>query len=99
MKVFKPLQVSLIHKTFKFGGKHRLAVAVLLGFPFEGCEPLLEPKLWQFIAAEIGKDGILDLGMPKPNGEVLLYGSYFSPNKLPVKADSVRMRVGKIDKP
>jgi uncharacterized protein YjbI with pentapeptide repeats len=98
MKVFKPLQASLLHKTFEFKGKKQLAVSVLFGFPFDGSEPMLEPDLWKFIASEIGKNGILDLGMPKPNGEVLLQGKYFAPNGTSVTADSVRMKLGKIDK-
>jgi uncharacterized protein YjbI with pentapeptide repeats len=98
MKVFKPLQASLLHKTFEFKGKKQLAVSVLFGFPFDGSEPMLEPNLWKFIASEIGKNGILDLGMPKPNGEVLLHGKYFAPKGTSVTADSVRLKLGKIEK-
>lgn len=98
MKVFKPLQASLLHKTFEFKGKKQLAMSVLFGFPFDGSEPMLEPDLWKFIASEIGKNGILDMGMPKPNGEVLLHGKYFAPKGTSVTADSVRLKLGKIDK-
>ena len=98
MKVFKPLQATLLHKPFEFKRKKQLSIAVLFGFPFEGNDPLLEPDLWQFISTELGKNGILDSGMPKPNGEVLIYGKYFAPNGVPAKADAVRLKMGNIDK-
>lgn len=98
MRVAKPLQLSLLQKVFELDGKQRLAVAVLLGFPLDGGEPLLEADLWNVVGAELGGDGILDIGMPKPNGEVLLIGKYFAPEGKPVKADRVRMKVGSIDK-
>lgn len=98
MNVHKPLQLSLLYKTFDWDGKQRMAVSLLLGFPLDGSEPLLEPDLWALLPSQIGGNGILDLCMPKPNGEVLLYGSYFSPGGTPVSADTVRLKLGPIDK-
>lgn len=96
MQVFKPLQTSLLYKTFEWEGKQRFAVSLLLGFPFDKEEALLEQDIWAFIPSEVG--GILDLCMPKPNSEALVYGSYYAPGGTPVTEGGVRLKVGSIDK-
>ena len=79
MRVFKPLDLSLQYKVYQWENQHHLAVAILLGFPFNDGEPLSEPDLWRFLADELDKDAILDACMPKAHGEVLVYGSFFTP--------------------
>lgn len=97
MHVFKPLQTSLLYKTFEWEGRQRFAVSLLLGFTFDSDEAMLEQDLWAFIPSETG-GGILDLCMPKPNGEVLVYGSCFAPGGAPVTESGVRLRLGPVDK-
>ncbi len=98
MRVFKPLQLSLGFKNFEWEKQQKLSINFLLGFSFDGGEPLLEPDLWKFISAEIGKDGVLDMGMPKPLGEVIVYGSYHAPAGHAVTADKVSFKIGNIKK-
>jgi len=99
MRVFKPLQLSLQYKTFGWENREQLAVAVLIGFPFDdGQEVLLEQDLLQLIADRLGQESILDICMPKPRGEVLVYGNYFSPGASPVTADRVRLSIGSVNK-
>lgn len=98
MRVFKPLQLSLQHKTFTWNHKNQLAVTLLIGFPFDSeQEVLLEQDLWQFLPAQL-KDAILDMCMPKPCGEVLVYGNYYAPGSRPVTADKVQLLIGSVDK-
>mgnify|MGYP001048689221 CR=1 FL=1 len=98
MKVFKPLQLSLQHKTYRWQGKNHLAVSFLLGFPFDDSEEvLLEQGLWQFLSQQL-PDGVLDACMPKLQGEVLVYGSYYAPGSRPVTADMVQIVMGPINK-
>ncbi len=99
MRVFKPLQLSLQYKTFEWLGRHQLSVSLLLGFPFDSRqEVLMEQDLWQFLPAQMGSDGILDYCMPKPQGEVLVYGNYYSPGGQPVTADTVQFNIGAVNK-
>ena len=99
MRVFKPLQLSLQYKSFSWLNKNQLAITLFLGFPFDAQqEVLLEQELWQFLPEQLGKDAMLDMCMPKPNGEVLVYGSYHSPGGHPVTADEVQLKMAAIDK-
>jgi uncharacterized protein YjbI with pentapeptide repeats len=99
MKVFKPLNQSLLYKVFEDKKKCYLSVAILSFFPFDLTRGLLsEIDLWKFAASELGKDAMLDMGMPKPKGEVLVVGTCFAPGGKPVPAYEVRLKIGSIDK-
>ncbi len=99
MHVFKPLQLSLQTKSFIWQKKNYLAVTVLLGFPFDPSKDvLLEQELWNFLPEQLGTDTMLDMGMPKPQGEVLVYGNYFAPGSNPVTADQINLSMGSVDK-
>lgn len=75
-----------------------MSVTFLLGFPFDPSrEVMMEQDLWQMIPKQLD-DEMLDIGMPKPQGEVLVYGNYYAPGEKPVTADTVRLTVGTIDK-
>ena len=75
MKVFKPLNQSLLYKVFEQEKKCYLSVAILSFFSFETFSGLLsEVDLWKFAASELGKDAMLDMCMPKSKGEVLVVG-------------------------
>jgi len=98
MRVFKPLQLSLLHKTFIWQQKNQLAVSYLLGFPFDANkEVLMEQDLWQLLPSQL-PDGMIDACMPKHQGEVLVYGSYHAPGGHPVTAGQVRLIMGPVDK-
>lgn len=85
MKVIKPHTLSLLYAPFpglpgleKDPKGYTLSLAVLLGFPFatEGeIQALTEQDLWQIIQEALEKDEVLDIGLPKPRGEFLVYGS------------------------
>lgn len=99
MRVFKPLQLSLQYKSFSWLDQNHLAVTLLLGFPFDPeQEVLLEQDLWKFLPNQLGKDAIVDMCMPKPQGEVLVYGSYYAPGGQPVAADEVQLKIGSVKK-
>ncbi len=93
----QPLQLTLLTRNYTWQKKNHLVVTSMLGFPLSGGRPLLEQDLWERLNEELG-DNILDMGMPKPNGEVLLYGNYHSPNSQPVTADRIVLQCGSIDK-
>jgi hypothetical protein len=99
MKVFKPLNQSLLYKVFEDAKKCYLSVTILSFFPFEASSALLsEIDLWKFAASELGKDAMLDMCMPKPKGEVLVVGKCFAPGGKPVHAYEVSLQIGSINK-
>ncbi len=99
MKVFKPFNQGLLYKVFEEEKKCYLSVAILSLFSFDLTQGLLcEIDLWKFAASELGKDAMLDMGMPKPKGEVLIVGKCLAPGGKPVPAYEVRLKIGSIDK-
>lgn len=98
MKVVKPLELSLLHKTFEWEGRPRWVASVLLGFSLDDGEPVLEPDLWSAIADAMGSGAIFDECMPKPRGELLAGARYFAPGGEAVGNDRVRIKVGNIEK-
>ncbi len=99
MKVIKPLKQGILYKTYENGNRSYFVVTVFSFFPFTPAGQLLsEIDMWKFAAKELGKEAILDFGMPKPRGEVVLTGKYYSTNNQPVSGGKVRIKLAGIDK-
>lgn len=99
MKIIKPLKLGLLYKTYGANDHYFLATTIACFFSFNS-QPQLgtEINLWTFTAEELGNDAALDLGMPKPRGEVLVTGTFWSPRGQQVSAGQVRFRIGGIEK-
>jgi uncharacterized protein YjbI with pentapeptide repeats len=99
MRVVKPQRLSILQRSFEVRQQRLLSVAVLAFVPFEAPElPLPEVSLWQLLPRQMGKDVALDEGLPKPRGEILVFGKAFAPGGKPRPAFSVRAGVGPVDK-
>ncbi len=101
MKIIKPLDLSFSYRTFAWDGQHHLAASVFLAFPLgqtTGCEPMLEQDMWNALAEQLEQNQILDLGMPKPRGEALIFGCYHAPQGQAVQAGDVEFRLGPLYK-
>lgn len=97
MKTIQPIQLSVLTKNYAFEKNNHLAITSMLGFPLSGGRPLLEQDLWTKLGEALG-DSILDMGMPKPNGEVIVFGSYHAPNGNPVTAGRTVLQCGAVNK-
>ena len=95
MKVVKPLKIGLLFRTFELDERQLLSVTALC-LVNPGKDPLLdsEPELWKTTAAELGKETVLDMGIPKPHAEMLVSGSYYAPGGKAVTAGQVTARLG-----
>lgn len=99
MKVFKSKQHSVLPKPFAVSGKQYLAVGVLVFFALDDPDSLLtEQELWDTVPKLIGNPPILDQGLPKPRGEVLVSGDCFAPRGQPVQGLKVSLRAGPVQK-
>jgi uncharacterized protein YjbI with pentapeptide repeats len=99
MKVIKPLNQSLLYKTFEAKRSFYLCTTIISFFSFESSPTLFsEPDLWRFASSELGKEAMLDLCMPKPRGEVLVTGRCYAPGGKPVPAYEVRLQMGPVNK-
>lgn len=99
MKVIKPQKLGVITRVFENGPECYFAVSLLVFFPFESPSTLLpEIALWKLCGQELGKEGVLDMGMPKPKAELLINGRAYAPGGVPRIGCSVRAKLGTIDK-
>ncbi|WP_437691969.1 DUF2169 family type VI secretion system accessory protein [Sorangium sp. So ce176] len=98
MKTIKPQKLGLLHRAFEDGSDCYLSVTIFAFFSLGPPAALLsEIDLWKFVAAELGKDAVLDMGMPKPRGELLISGRA-CPRGGRAPACAVRARLGAVDK-
>ncbi|MBN2515589.1 MAG: DUF2169 domain-containing protein [Deltaproteobacteria bacterium] len=99
MNIYKQDVHSVFPKYFMAQGEHYLAITVMSAFSFDDTEKLLdETDLWSAAGSALSNHDVLDMFMPKQKGEVLAAGKYFSPGRKPVRADSVRISVGSVNK-
>lgn len=99
MKIIKPQKLSLQFKTYEAAGRFFFFPAVFVLFPFDNPTAIhSEVALWKLVAEKLGKDAILDMGMPKPRGEALVTGACCTPGGKPHQACAVTMKIGGIKK-
>jgi uncharacterized protein YjbI with pentapeptide repeats len=94
MKVIKPNTASTLFKSLVTRKGSCAFISVLAGFRFGGAglDALMdEGDMWSMASAWIGEQDILDLGVPKPSGEYMVYGACHAPQ--PVQALRVSAEV------
>jgi uncharacterized protein YjbI with pentapeptide repeats len=99
LKVIKPGKLSVLTRCFEHQRRFYFGVSVLAFVPFSGPTTLLsEVGMWTFVAQVLGKDAVLDAGIPKTRAEYLVAGAAHSPNGQPIDRLAVRARVGPSEK-
>ncbi|MEG9883612.1 MAG: DUF2169 domain-containing protein [Hyphomicrobiales bacterium] len=98
MKIYKDNTLSLIPWPFGLRGRLFLGVGVAMFFNLDEPDALLdEQDLWETVPTLLG-DQVLDQGMPKQQGEMLLCGSCHAPAGKPVRAVEISARIGALKK-
>ena len=98
LKVFRPLQVGFNSRVLEQDRKFHFIASATLGINLQTGASILETDFLKDSFEAMGTTSLPDMGMPKPNGEVLLSGKCFAPNRSPVQGCPVSLRVGTIDK-
>lgn len=100
MKLVKPDKLSVLFRCVEHDGCPRLLVAAIAGFSFERPKSLVpEIQLWPMtVEALASEKGVLDEGMAKVRGELLVTGSCYVPRGEPAQVSFVRVQCGAIDK-
>lgn len=100
MKIIKPMTLGLMHRPYRWQGRHRLLVITVAFFQLGGrAETLLRDSLqWRKVMAALPHGRALDELMPKARGEVLLAGSAYAKDGLATTQQDVRLKLGSIDK-
>ncbi|MBB3228069.1 uncharacterized protein YjbI with pentapeptide repeats [Luteibacter sp. Sphag1AF] len=100
MKIVKPMTLGVMHRPYRWRGKHRLLVATLSFFDLGGrVQYLLRDNLqWRKVMASLPAGKPLDELMPKARGEALVAGSAYAAHGIATTEQRVRLQVGAIDK-
>jgi len=101
VKVVKPGKLALLSRCFEHERRFYMGVSVLMFVPLvERAAATLLPEvgMWTFVADRMGKDAVLDAGVPKTRAEFLIHGSAFTPGGRPAPGCPVRVRVGEFEK-
>lgn len=98
MKVVKPLKVPILTRVIEHLRRPQFHVGAMLGFPLDRPRALLdELAFWPAIGPELGLS-VLDEGITKARGELLVAGRCCTPGGQPLTAAYVRVSAGTIDK-
>ena len=102
MKIFKPDNLGLLHRSFALAGKNRLSAGLMAFFQLDANTKLTtllpEANMWVAAAESMGSDTILDEGFPKPSGEFLVFGAAHAPAHSQVTEVVVSAQVGSLKK-
>lgn len=99
MEKINPPDMSFLLLNFERKGQCYLAVSVLGGFTLTETPELIEEgDIWKAAGDELGKNDVLDAGMPKQAGEALAAGMCFAPDGKSLPAFQVKISVGSIGK-
>ncbi len=99
MKVIKENEHGILLNYFGLNNRFYLAITIMTYFDFKDPDnPLKEQEMWPFVQGELGKDAILDMAMPKPKGEVLVWGRCFTPDGKARGASRVVLQTGTVEK-
>lgn len=99
MQIIKPNKLSLLHKACQFGTDKFLSVGVLSFFSLGDVAALVPEYLgWPKILPFLQNGTILDMGLPKPCGEILVAGSAYAEKGQPVTQMDIQVTMGKMQK-
>lgn len=95
MKTIKPKRLALLTRIYEHQNKSFLAINASVFFDFNQPRALLtEVEMWKFVAKALGKNVVLDMGMPKQHGEFLVFGQCHALQGTPINAATVSVQVG-----
>ncbi len=98
MKILKELSQGLLLHFFGQRTQQNLSVGCLYFYDLSDPGDLLpETEMWPFLQQELGQT-LFDTGLPKPYGEVLVWGKCFPPDGRPAPAAVAGLRVGPVCK-
>ncbi len=98
MKVFRPLQLGFNHRVLEQNRKFYFIASATLGIHLQSGEAGLECNYLQDAFACMGEKPLPDMGMPKPQGEFLVSGSFFSEKAEAVTGGEVGVVLAELEK-
>ncbi|MDR9467436.1 DUF2169 domain-containing protein [Marinospirillum sp.] len=97
MQIIKPLQLSLLNRSFTYQRRFYLSLGAVYGFELSSGTSLLEQDVWEKIA-ECEELQMLDAALPKHQAEYLVYGCAETSGLKPQEELLVDIQVGDLQK-
>ena len=98
MNIYRPLQLSYNSQVLEQNRRFYFVSSATLGVNLQTGEELLDLNYLKDVFEGMGENPLPDMGMPKPNGEFLVSGSFFAPDNQPVTGGEVKVKLGKTEK-
>lgn len=99
LRITKPMNLGVLYRPFENDRKYYFPITVFAYFGDDPHAPFLsEMAMWESVLPLLGEPPILDMGMPKPVGEVLVYGSAYAPPGERLPARKIRLEMDTIRK-
>jgi len=98
MNVIRPLQISLNTQVLEQDRQFYFTASASLGINLQTGEALLDLNYLKDVFEAMGESPLPDMGMPKPRGEFLVSGNFFSPDHQPVTGGHVKVTLGSMEK-
>ncbi len=98
MDVIRPLQLSFNSRVLEQDRRFYFIASAMLGVNLATGEEFLEFDTFKDAFECMGENPLPDSGMPKPNGEFLVSGSFYATGGTPVTGGEVMVRVAETEK-
>lgn len=99
LRITKPMNLGVLYRPFENDRAYYFPITVFAHFGNDPHAPFLsEMAMWEFTMSLLGEPPILDMGMPKTVGEVLVYGSAYAPPGERLPARKIRLEMDTIRK-
>jgi len=98
MKIYRPLQLSFCHQVLEQNRKFYFIASATLGIDLQTGEGLLDLNYLKDVFECMGENSLPDAGMPKPNGEFLVSGNFFTAGNQAVTGGKAKVRLDEIEK-
>ena len=98
MKIIKPFQLGVQSSVIEHNNKFYFVTSSTLGINLLTGNVFLESQWMEDAINGMAGNSIPDTGMPKPSGEYLVSGSYYSPNVTPVTGGEIKVQFGTQEK-
>ena len=98
MKIFKPLQLGVNQQVLEQDNIFHCIVSSTMGVRLSSGESLLEFDFTREAFENMGDNPLPDMGMPKPQGEYLVSGTFYTPGMEKTSGGEIIVRLEEQEK-
>ncbi|MEO1197935.1 MAG: DUF2169 domain-containing protein [Pseudomonadota bacterium] len=93
--ITKPLRLGIMMRVERHRGRYVMMITTMgLADLSDGSDFLVDQGIWPMAVDQMPPTGVVDLGMPKPQGEFLIAGHAMQPGARPTGSATVSVQIG-----